>query len=580
VWWYLAGAAAVIFGLFFYQLFGPNPAIVVSKETTYITEPLRADGLPDYEKYILERLREGVTPENNAAVLLLQAMPHEGMSRQEFELVAQEIGLSREDWNATKLAPVYGDDNRARVIEWWRGFVDGMKGQKSAADTNQTSDESAPNEQAAKSPYRTEDDVAYRLIGEASLRPWTTAQCPPLAEWIAENQEQLDLIVEAGKRPRLYIPSVTLLDSEWQPVSLAVPLVGIELMREAMRCLSVRAMWHVGEKRFDPAWQDVRAIHGLARSFSRSPSLTEQMVGLAMEGVAEDLIITLLHEGRPSVAQALEVQREFARFGGFAMLSSTFAIERISGLSMLVDSQSGGAGAIFSQTGSLLRTGDDDEFFSNLLNRVSMDWNVALRDWNSWWDRIAAAVEISDANTQEAAFAQIEADLAKVDDRLARKSEWVGAIFSRPARSNLVSHAVARLFTPGITQARFTEERANASLELLRVATALAVHRARHGNYPESLKELVPEVLTELPVDALTGARYIYKHDGAGYLLYDLGKDGSDDSGSNIAYRIFEGRQLDDYHYTENEAMLKRIPPDADDTPSIRVPRPAFQLPK
>ena len=52
----------------------PHVAITISKETTYITGPLRKDGYVDYVAALDERFREGVTPENNAAVPFLKAM--------------------------------------------------------------------------------------------------------------------------------------------------------------------------------------------------------------------------------------------------------------------------------------------------------------------------------------------------------------------------------------------------------------------------------------------------------------------------------------------------------------------------
>ena len=45
----------------------PKPKITIGKETTYITEPLRPDGYPDYVAALNRRASEGVTPENNAA---------------------------------------------------------------------------------------------------------------------------------------------------------------------------------------------------------------------------------------------------------------------------------------------------------------------------------------------------------------------------------------------------------------------------------------------------------------------------------------------------------------------------------
>src|SRR5687768_16815554 len=51
--WWLGGVFVLLVLLFVLQLFGPNPPIVVSPQTTYITEPLGLDGLPDYEQYFL-----------------------------------------------------------------------------------------------------------------------------------------------------------------------------------------------------------------------------------------------------------------------------------------------------------------------------------------------------------------------------------------------------------------------------------------------------------------------------------------------------------------------------------------------
>ncbi len=52
----------------------PKGKFTISKETTYITGPLDKDGYPDFAAALNERLRQGVTPENNAAVLLWKAL--------------------------------------------------------------------------------------------------------------------------------------------------------------------------------------------------------------------------------------------------------------------------------------------------------------------------------------------------------------------------------------------------------------------------------------------------------------------------------------------------------------------------
>ncbi len=52
----------------------PKILITISKETTYITEPLRKDGYVNYAAALNQRYREGATQENNAAVLFIKAM--------------------------------------------------------------------------------------------------------------------------------------------------------------------------------------------------------------------------------------------------------------------------------------------------------------------------------------------------------------------------------------------------------------------------------------------------------------------------------------------------------------------------
>src|SRR5258708_17787586 len=52
----------------------PTPKFTISKETTYVTGPLDKDGYIDYAAALNERLSKGVTTENNANVLICNAI--------------------------------------------------------------------------------------------------------------------------------------------------------------------------------------------------------------------------------------------------------------------------------------------------------------------------------------------------------------------------------------------------------------------------------------------------------------------------------------------------------------------------
>jgi len=65
-------------------------------------------------------------------------------------------------------------------------------------------------------------------------------------------------------------------------------------------------------------------------------------------------------------------------------------------------------------------------------------------------------------------------------------------------------------------------------------ATALAIERfrlAHGGTLPDSLAELVPTWLDQLPLDPFDGGPLRYKTHGASYVVYSVGSDGQDNGG-------------------------------------------------
>ncbi len=73
-----------------------------------------------------------------------------------------------------------------------------------------------------------------------------------------------------------------------------------------------------------------------------------------------------------------------------------------------------------------------------------------------------------------------------------------------------------------------------------RVMVGLEMFRARHGVYPDTLNDLVPEIFAAPPADPLHGLPYGYRKlrddpEGRPYLLYSVGLDGRDDGGREPA---------------------------------------------
>ena len=75
----------------------------------------------------------------------------------------------------------------------------------------------------------------------------------------------------------------------------------------------------------------------------------------------------------------------------------------------------------------------------------------------------------------------------------------------------------------------------------VRIGFALTAYRAEKGKYPRLLDELVPNYLSELPLDKFSDEPFIYIPREKGFLLYSVGSNGRDDGG-----RVTNGGKEDD----------------------------------
>ncbi len=561
---WIGGALLLLFVLFLWQLFGPDPAIVVSRETTYITAPLTADGLPDYGQYLLDKSREGVTPENNAAVLLWQALWPGDLEPEHYALMADELGLDEIPSGDESLQSDDSQQNQDRILAWL-----------GPAEVKVNEDDYYTTGIPKSSDLDWQRTTT--VIDHARSRPWTGDEIPPLAEWVAENKAPLDLIVEASTRSRYYSPSPTLLDqSDSSLIGMLSP--NLEGLRDAARALAARAMWNLGEGRPMDAWRDLLALHRLARLLCRDgATLVDQLVAIAFDGIAADATFTLLDGADLTPDQARQIQHDLAALPDLtSMAQSIDQAERLMVLDMLCTASRDGLRELYE---SLMWFGDDDAdaWVVQPLSMTSVDWNVVLREGNRWHDRLAAAARLPNRADRNAALGQVADDLHQSCTQASEPSQWLGALFSRQQRGQMAGVVMLKLFLPATRASFEAQDRANTTLALERLAAALAVYRAEHGTYPEKLEDLVPDVLPTLPVDLHHAKPFIYQRDGDGYLLYSAGPNGTDDGGSSD-WGVAAGRKLRDLPDDEAEKFRDQIPAGADDL-SIRVPRPPLALP-
>ncbi|HEX3602083.1 MAG TPA: hypothetical protein VHU84_18155, partial [Lacipirellulaceae bacterium] len=527
--------------LFFFQLFGPSPPIVVSRRTTYITSPLRADGLPDYEKYVRETFRRDIAPNDNAAALLWRALGPGNLTPEQFRALTRELGLNEIPSADSTLQPLKEDDLVDRMLELF------------------------PSVEAGSAPLET-----HKLLSQVQKHPWVGGQLPPISAWVDANAAPLDLVVEASHRERFYSPSLT---------PLANPkdrLIGMTLphrlgAREAARALAIRAMRRVGDKHLAEAWQDILAQHRLAQLVAQGPTVVEQDAAWVISNTACRETIALLSSEQLTKDLAQQIQHDLASLAPFANVADrTDQFERLLELDAVVNND-------FELFAALQPDGKPPHLRAN---RGSIDRNLILEQLNTKYDAAVAAMRLPTFEARKAAFDQLLAQSPPVptDDNI-ETSQMVAAFLSRNARSEMLGSFVTSSVLPSASVTSAAEDRTNTYLTLTKLAAALAVFQTEHGNYPEKLEERAPAVLDKLPVDLYHGKPYLYKRTNDGYLLYTAGENGIDDGGSSVQFSTYEGQDYENAPNNDAESLRSKVPGDADDL-SIRIPVESLKTPK
>lgn len=482
----------------------PRVLVTISKETTYITEPLRADGYPDYVAALNQHCSKGVTPENNAAVLFWKAMGPSSIEKKYREKYFQMLGIS----------PLPEKGDYFITSDAW------AKRQKAKEnlDANQTEVDC--------------NDLLYKQWWQTMERPWSRQEFPVWAEWLAVNEKPLALLAEASKRTKWYAP---ILSSEngvlLEMFDCFSPT--IQAYREVARTLEARAMLRVSEGNAEKAREDLLTLHRLGRLIGQGPTLIEVLVGITIDGVACKGDQTLLQHTRLTAMQGIKMREDLCRLPPMPKVADKIELsERFFGLdSVLVAAREGPD--FLHKLADGVEPGGMAETLVDSVHAAALDWDIMLRMLNSWYDRMADAASKPTRAERQEAMAQVDKDIRKLQKTA---KDWMSLGLSmlanpRKAISEQFGENFVVLFLPALSACTNADDRSAMQFELTKLAFALAAYRAENRSYPVKLADLVPKYVTEVPKDIFNEAELHYRQEGEGYLLYSVGVNGKDDGG-------------------------------------------------
>lgn len=475
----------------------PKAKLPLGKDLTLFTEPLDKDGYVDYETALNDKLRGKLKPDDNAVVLLMQAIGPKPDG--------QVLPPSFYKWLGTEPSPEKGDYLVPLATHFSKQFAAG------------------------------EGEQVQGQLLTIGRHPLKAADAPEVAAWVKANEKPLAVVAEASLRPAYYQPVVVPPLTGGRGVLMGSPLLATQV-REFAGLLQLRAGLRACEGKTVDAWDDVFTLFRLARLHSQGGTLIEWLVAAACEHLAMDSAVMLLEHLKPTAKEARDFGERFAKLPpGGTVLPKLALTERAMCEDFLQALHRDGLQTLEHLARVVERKSSPTE--TDRAFREAVVWALLFDLRRREFDAIDAAHKLPTHAEREKAWATVLSDTAKAADgakglALDLKSlRGIKRDDDRRTFTTKFAHSMSPL-APMMKPLSELTYRTDQKRAILTIAFALAEHHANTGKYPAALADLKPRYITAVPDDLFSGKPLNYTRTDAGYLLYSVGENGKDDGGT------------------------------------------------
>ncbi len=476
--------------------------VTISKETTYITSPLRKDGYVDYLAALRRQYSKGVTADTNGAVLICRAIGPAEFQDSVREVFFEQLGVP--------VPPAEG-----------KYFI----------DLHDFAEEHGIDIYA---------DENIDLVSTTLDRPWTPKTSKVAADWLDANDVPLRRVTEASRCDHIYFPLVPKDDDG----TLDEVILPLNQLRSLARALRNRAMLRLGEGRVEDAEADLLTIHRLGALTRRVPRTIPKLIGISLHGIAIEGDVFLVQSGNLTNEQATRFRKDREKFLPTDNLSTLVNFEmRFKDLDRACRIFRRGPKDSSADLRFLGIKTSDIQFAQN-----QQQADDELRVVNEIYDLFLVAL-------QESTFSQRQTALEKLSERgegglieqAIRKhfkelfetlDDFEGEVPEKTSKKKPPSLAEEWLGMMATTVKGIhnAEARGQSRLRMVAILFALASYHDQHAEYPEKISALVPQHIDRLPVDGFDGHPFVYLREKAGFKLYTVGENGKDEGGNDVAF--------------------------------------------
>jgi hypothetical protein len=337
--------------------------------------------------------------------------------------------------------------------------------------------------------------------------------------------------LELNKRAFPFLHEGAALPESRFPIDLSqginVLLTHLGNVRKGAKLLYLDALQNAVEGRSEPASRDIVTMAGVAGSLSKEPILISQLVRIACLSLicesTEQILNRTTFTDSELTKMATVLESAVKNDGLFRALIG----ERCTGYEFYRHPE---AFNTSSRDGSSFSTPTtiDLKFFKRIIGRSSEIIGVSfyknsgmlVDDYCSYLDYMSEYINVY---------------RSPLPGRIKNACEIERKM--RSVRSGIMKYFPLRLFfvlIPAFPRAFIFDARCQASLDATRTAMAIERYRLAKEMLPDSLKELVPAYLKTIPIDPFDpdGKTLRYAKLKKGYVVYSIGEDGKDNSGT------------------------------------------------
>lgn len=503
----------------------PRPRLTLSREVTFFTEPLAADGLVDYAAALNARFGKGVTPENSVAVALLGILgPDTDLDGKEFGELCADLGIAPLPKDGDYFVPL----NR---------FVDKLT-DEFYRDRSGTAKRVGLGEEALRAQLEKRTDWSEALE-RCQRSTWIPADEPVISAWLDTLTKSLATFRHATTRPRYWIPykSGSLFSGMLRSSSLSLRTMSI------VDALGARAMRSLGAGDAAGAWKDVMTIRRWAGLVCDPKPIMDQIIGVAILQDASAAACLVAVEGKLTSAELKKLQAEWQSVTAMPDMSEAMAVgERCFALDLMNTLHRVALDPAWLRAFDGFAEPYPEEIVESPWRRRAIDavlaWSAAYETMNIYYDELAAIGKLPSGKERKAAAVKLEERIERVAASQANPFQWfsIAVLDHRLRRKAIARYFIAARFVtstmPTLAGVFDSEDRMRMQLRLVDTTFALARHRAVLGKFPSQLEELAPTLVEKVPVDALgEGALHYQRRADGGFELYSVGINGKDDEG-------------------------------------------------